>query len=359
MDVYYLIKIIFFIAKIIIFLYLKVAGALFFAFNMGAYWEAYSIFKTPAFMIRPGVYRSESLFPPLICGVGEDTRISDLLYKTYKLRVFNFIYERASNSNFNLFKQVRVLDLIKYFFYYFSGLNRILILTIKTLLKFKLKKTRTKILYSLFIHFVDGRKLIRIDGIWVANGPKKELLQIFSSSKQVKTDFIFSVKNKLTLKEISERIYKLDNTPYQYALFINKKLPQIRHRIFLEVHNNNKLGLETDYIKSIKNNNYGKKFIISRYSAEKDSILLSYEPQDLKWVEGGKSVPIFNHVIGASLNGYNGDEISPKFKNSIILMNEILKDSEKFIRNNLLEVELKKFCENIHNYGCINEEDFY
>ena len=111
--------------------------------------------------------------------------------------------------------------------------------------------------------------------------------------------------------------------------------------------------------KSIKNNNYGKKSIISRYSAEKDSILLSYEPQDLKWVKGGESVPIFNHVIGASLNGYNGDEISPKFKNSIILMNEILKDSEEFIRNNLLEVELKKFCENIHNYGCINEEDFY
>ena len=40
-------------------------------------------------------------------------------------------------------------------------------------------------------------------------------------------------------------------------------------------------------------------------------------------------------------------------------MNEILKDSEKFIRNNLLEIELKKFCENIHNCSRINEEDFY
>ena len=171
----FLIKIIFIIAKIIIFLYLKIAVVLFFTFNMGAYWEAYRIFKTPAFMISPGIYSSESFFPPLIREVGEDTKLSDLLYKTYKLRVFNFIYVMASNNNFNLFKQVRVLDLIKYFFYYFSGLNRILILTIKTFFKFKLKKTRTEILFSLFAYFADGRKLIRIDGIWVANGPKKEL----------------------------------------------------------------------------------------------------------------------------------------------------------------------------------------
>lgn len=116
-------------------------------------------------MVREGWYTNESMYPPITYEVGDDTNISDLLHKRYKLQVFNLIYYRVQTGKFTAINLTSLKIMVVAIFYYIIDISRIIVITIKILLKIRTEKTRNGVLFKLFIHPTDSRKLIRLNGV--------------------------------------------------------------------------------------------------------------------------------------------------------------------------------------------------
>jgi len=353
-----ILKIIFIIFKVLLYLYIKIVGLLFLIFNLGAYYEAYRIFSKPAFKVGDGWYTNESIYPPIIYEVGSDTNISDLVYKRYKLQVFNLIYQRVEGGKFNLISFKSVKNMVVLLFYYFIGVSRVLVVTIKILFTIRSESTRNGVLFKLFIHPVDSRKLIRLNGVWIANGPKKKLLGLLGNNIENNNSFILQSNNKKnTIKELSERIHNISNTKYEVALFSDREKSQIPHKVYLEVSCGNNVGLETDYKNSISYKDYNRDVLIRKYTAVKDSTLLTYNIEELRQLRPETNTTMFSQLLGASINGYNNNSISIKYKNGIVVIDEILNDSKNFIQINALKIKPDEFCKIIKEYGIVRDED--
>lgn len=340
--------------KALIYLYVKVVSLSFIIFNVSASIEAYSIFNRPAYKISEGWYANEALYPPIIYCIGDDTHISDLIYKQYKLLVFNLVYSRILGGRFHLLKKISLINIIKVLFYYILGINRVLIITITTIIKIKPKTTRNDILFKLFSHPIDNRKIIRINNKWVANGIFKFLKNVkhIHDGKNQHKIIDVETSNKI-LKEVSERIKCVGNTVYKTAYSIDKNHPQIKHKIYIEASNGNNVGMETDYYKAIKNNNYNQQVMIAKYYTEKDSVLLYKDLSSFKNLSTEKKNTILYQAWGAAQNGYNQKLISDKYKESINHMVESRNLLDKLIKINNMDADtneiFKEMCNSINH----------
>lgn len=342
--------------KSLIYLYIKVVSLLFVVFNVSAGIEAYSIFNRPAYKISEGWYTNEALYPPIIYYVGDDTHISDLIYKQYKLLVFNLVYSRILGGRFHLLKKISLMNIIKVLFYYILGINRVLIVTISTIIKIKPKSTRSDILFKLFSHPVDNRKIIRINNKWVANGVFKFFKNVKSVYDGKNQHKIIDVENSnKILKEVSERIRHVENTIYKTAYSIDKNHPQIKHKIYIEASTGNSVGMETDYYKAIKNKNYNQQPIITKYYAVKDSVLLHKDISSFKNLSAENKNTIIHQAWGAALNGYDQNLISDKYKESITRMVEVRNMLDELIKTNNIDADINDVFK--ETYNSINHND--
>lgn len=357
----------FIIIKYLLYLYVKVVVLAFIIFNTGANLEAYRIFNKRSFMVDGGWYSNDAIYPPIIDNIGEDTQISDLVYKQYKLLVFNLVYSRVLNGKFHLIKQISGVKIAKLLLYYLLGVSRVLVVTVSTILKVRSEKTRNGLLFRLFSHPYDTRKLIKINNKWVANGPKKAIGELMNLNKdKINSTFILTHNNKLALIEISERISVIRNTKFAYAIFKNNNNPQTAHKLFLEIANGDSVGIETDFKKSITFNDYNRGYIIRKYTIQnytniKESTILEQKITNFKQIKEEQEMSMFNQVLGAVVDGYNDELISTKYKHTIEDMKDIFMDVKKLLEYNGMEQDTKnveKICKALNDHKILKEEDF-
>jgi hypothetical protein len=307
-----------------VYTYTKVVVLAFILFHLSANLEAYRIFNKPSYMVAEGWYNNDAIYPPIIGEVGDDTQISDLIYKRYKLLVFDLVYSRVLNGRFYLLKQISIINILRIFFYYLLGVSRVMVITILTIIKVRSENTRNGLLFKLFLHPMDNRKLIKINNKWVANGKHDGIPNIF---KMMNTRLrgiggVDSTSAKIAW-EIHDRVGVITSTKYKLAIFINKNEKQIPHKAYPEAATGDNVGLETDFHKSTHNTDYNREVIIRKYIDKKESTLLLVKATDLKQISKEKEVSVLKQILGAHKYGYNEKIISEKFKEEIEQINEI------------------------------------
>ena len=287
-------------------------------------YEAYIIFNKNSFWCGDR-YTNETLYPTLIHSVGNDSQLSELLYKKYQLRVFNIVYSRVKNGKYHIFKQISLNKISSTIFFYVTGISRIFSITVYTLLKANTKLTRNHLLCELFLYSTDDRKLIKINNIWVANGNKNTLFKLMNTAKDYKDNKIHFTNNDMQNIINSYNILKsFDVEYYKIAQFTNKNETQIPHKAVFNITKNKEMvALETSLYKSIAMKHYGKEPIIYKYQGGiKQSTLLQQNVEDIKQISEPKYIPIKKIITGAYTNGYNKDIISNKYKDHINKMDE-------------------------------------
>ena len=301
--------------KSLFYVYIKYTTAVALVINCMACWEAYTLIKTPAYRCSDGTYSSKVLYPPLVQEVGGDIQLSELLYKKYKLLVFNISYNKVLYGRFFFLKHLTTHQIIKLAFLYLIGINRLTLFVITTIFRLVRGKKYNQVLYELFIHSQDDRILLNLDNKWIANGPKAVLKKILQEATNTSGEKIkFSEHCSKTLQEIADRIKTIDNMKMHRAEFIEKGKPRVWHEVYPEISTKNKLAFQTDVRKARENNNYEKLVMINEYQGPtKPSRMIEHNYEDLKQRTKEIYVSIKPIAVGAIKNGYNPELVSKQF----------------------------------------------
>ena len=133
-DLNILIQLAFSLLKVIFYIYIRYITAVVFVINLMAYWEAYTLIKTPAYRCGSGTYTSRAIYPPIVREVGGDIPLSELLYKKYKLFVFNLSYNKVLYGRFFFLKHLTIYQVVRLICMYIIGVNRLTLFIITTML---------------------------------------------------------------------------------------------------------------------------------------------------------------------------------------------------------------------------------
>jgi len=295
--------------------------------------ESYYILKKKSYQVDDG-WTNDSLFPPTTTFALECDRIlSNLLYKKYKLLVFNITYAKVLYGKWYFLKFLTIKKIIFFMFRYFTGVNKFVLFMVAVIYKTIIGHTYVDIVYKMFVHPIDNRKLIKINGVWLANGPKDRLSSILSTSLEalghkpnIKQEF------KKDLLKIRRGLCDLDSEAKSYsATFVKNEFTKKPHKVFLEISKDYSVGYETDYKKSIENDNFLKAPIIKKYGGDKKtSVLLQDSIKSFKQRDDIKPVSFLNQISGAWENGYDENILSKKHTNSIIELDKIMLDIKNF-----------------------------
>ena len=347
------------IIKIVITIYLRmVVSLLLFVFFL-AQIEAFKIFNKPALKLGCGRFLNESLYPETIISVDGGTQISELLYKKYKLLVFNIIYHRVISGGWA--RQIGIVTITTSMLYYILGISKVLLSTVSILFSYRKYTDMSSVLLDMFGHASDNRKLIRIGGVWVANGKvdyRNNLIKYISSCGNGR----FSLDNvsKTQLLEISEYFQSINNTKYTMVYFKDIFGGNIPHKGFVEATNNKDfIGLETDYHKSVFKNFYNKQVLIVQYNNQKDSTLLYQKLTELQPIKEVKSIILPEQILGLHRYGGNLKLLSQQYLNQYEVYGTGLKQIDDFIINhNLTNADRYKIAEYINKCSFFTVEDF-
>lgn len=275
---------------------------------------------------------NKAIYPPLITSIGEDTPIGELIYSKYKLLVFNHAYARVMYGRFYFIKSLKPILVLRILFYYVTGISRVLLLTVSTLLKIK-KKKPIEVLYDFFIYPTDNRMLIRVDGVWVPNGDKIKFANLLNSAYDK-----FGKKIEFSLQQINyiTGLHKTAHEPgtrgYKMVLFTDKNKPQITHKGFLDITPGNNTAMETSRAGALRFKNYGKNVIISSFMGEKkESTLLVENIDNITPNDIVKYTPITKQLIGAITHGANPGLMTRTYKEDYEKMIKVAQDIDYFI----------------------------
>lgn len=306
-----------------------------------AYWEAYTLIKTPAYRCGSGTYTSRAIYPPIVREVGGDIPLSELLYKKYKLFVFNLSYNKVLYGRFFFLKHLTIYQVVRLICMYIIGVNRLTLFIITTMLKLIRGKTYDQVLFELFIHPEDSRILLSIDNRWVANGPHEFLKRMLNSATNINGDKIkFSNNCLIELQEIFNKIKQIDNTKMYMAKFTEVGGSKTPHEIYPEISTRGKLALQTDLIRSIENHNYNKPVLVNNYQGwKKPSRMLEHNYDDLEQKTKEVMVSVKGIARGALCNGYNNDLVSVQFSKVVSDLDGVYKMIDTVIERNSWNVD--------------------
>ena len=322
--------------------------------------ESYFILNEKSYKLKVG-YANESILPPYIDHTKENTRLSDLIYLKYKLFVFNLMYMKVLNKDNFMYQSLTIKNILKSFIVYFIGINRFTILLFGMCVNFYKNTNYEDFLLTYFSNTCDHRKLIKINNKWVANNPKsslKKLLNDLFYCTNSNKNYFESYKNDTV--SLSSKIKKLDaETKIYQAPFTDKMSSKKTHKIFLEATNNNLLALETDYTKSVNNNNYNKNPIIVQYDGDKKkSTLLEQNPYEISQTTKEHKVKFLSQLFGAHKYGYDINIISNKYNKSIIGVAEIDKDMDIYLNKYGIQISKEDLFKILDTHTLILLDDF-
>lgn len=344
----------------LVFLYFKSICVIFSLVMVSAKLESYFILNEKSYKLKVG-YANESILPPYIDHTKENTRLSDLIYLKYKLFVFNLMYMKVLNKDNFMYQSLTIKNILKSFIVYFIGINRFTILLFGMCVNFYKNSNYEDFLLTYFSNTCDHRKLIKINNKWVANNPKsslKKLLNDLFDCTNSNKNYFESYKNDTV--SLSSKIKKLDAETKMYqAPFTDKMSSKKTHKIFLEATNNNLLALETDYTKSVNNNNYNKNPIIVQYDGDKKkSTLLEQNPDEISQTTKEHKVKFLSQLFGAHKYGYDINIISNKYNKSIIGVAEIDKDMDIYLNKYGIQISKEDLFKILDTHTLILLDDF-
>lgn len=292
--------------KTIILVVIKITSLFILTFIMFAHIESFVFLKK---CNKDGT--NTCIFPPIVSEITPHTRLSELIYKKFDLLVFNILYSRAKYGRFYMLQNINAIGILTTLVLYLIGVSRLTIVILLFLLKLNKNTTLDEILLNIFSHSYDNRKLVYIDGVWVANGAAEVLKEAFSSattSTGLKINFTYAQKKKLA--ELMWSIVGIKDAR-ACKLIINPSFnPDIAHRGIIGLtKNDSTIAMETCWKKAITFNNYNKVSLINKCDLAKPTrILLQPEIEiDKKTYIG--TVVIKKHLLGAFLHGYNKDHL--------------------------------------------------
>ena len=325
--------IIFDLTKVLLYIYIKIAITSLLLINALAIIEMRQILNLKAHKNTNNRVCNKAIYPPLVTSIGKDTPIGELIYSKYKLLVFNHAYARVMYGRFYFIKSLKPILVLRILFYYVTGISRVLLITVSTILKIK-KKTPIEVLYDFFIYPTDNRMLIRINGVWIPNGDKIKLANLLSSAyDKLGKKIEFSLQQINYITDLHKATHGAGMRGYEMVPFTDKNKPQIIHKGFLDITPGNNTAMETSKAGAVRFKNYGKDVIVSSYMGDKKESTLLVENIDNITQNGiVKYTPITKQLIGAITHGANTALMTRTYKEDYEKMIEITQGIEHFIK---------------------------
>lgn len=112
--------------------------------------------------------------------------------------------------------------------------------------------------------------------------------------------------------------------------FINIK-NKIQHSTFIGISKND-LAYQTDFLKAIKKNDYGRTAVIRKYEGDdKAGILLPIKESDMKPLVDPELESCVKQMYGAGIHGYDHENVSIKFQEQIKEIKELSLEWQEFL----------------------------
>lgn len=311
--------------------------------------ESYKILKAP--VVFNGRFLNKCIYAPKVEYISLDKPLSYLIYKKYQLFVFNLTYSKVSYGSLLFLKQFSLNFLIKRLFYYITGLSRVFFYTFFYIVKYLSKSmSYEEIISDIFMHYNDNRRLILMEGKWIANNPAHGLLKIFintlpSGDKKVFGNCCFELTNFGIIK----------STMYKHK--IGNDIPHVCvSGVGL---NTNLMDLQTKRNKAVLENFYGKELIIPNFIGTNGytSVLIGVPKSELYMYKVGPIVPYYSLVRGALLWGYGN--VSENFIHKVYTMKEIDDTILEIFTKHNLAVNHKEMLDNVHKICSMYSPDYF
>jgi hypothetical protein len=302
--------------------------------NILAITEARQILNLKTYKNTNNQVCNKAIYPPLVTSVGEDTPIGELVYSKYKLLAFNHAYARVMYGRFYFIKSLKPITILKILFYYATGISRVLIMTVSTLLKIKKKNKLVEVLYDIFIYPIDNRMLIRINNVWVANGDKTKVINLLSYAyDKIGGKIQFTTPQIKYIANIHKEIHGSNHRGYEMVLFLDKNKPQIAHKAYLGVTPGNNTAIETSKAGAIRHKNYDKGVVVSSYEGEKKESTLLVENLDNLTPKNTiiTYTPVTKQLMGAIIHGANPGLMTRTYREDYEHIIKITHEIDKFI----------------------------
>lgn len=302
---------------------LKLISALALVFFFITYVESNKILQTkPVFIDEKIGYSTIWIRPQDTKGLSSETTLLELLFTYWQNVVFNITYNRIKHGRYFWIKNFSIKRALSALIYATLGISRLTVLFIKLLFKIKTYSALTEELLKLLNQDADTRIIYNENNIWKTNGKQLIVWNIILEKL---------VKNNLpeqTIKLIKEKFFSLsfnyeDIKPRDYShyevKFISKHEPKIQHTLIQGVTKDDNFGgLQTNFFKAQKMNNYGKECLIYKFAGiKKESTLLHQDLAQIQIISAEKKKNIANILLGAYKNGYNEALLTTEIKEAI------------------------------------------
>lgn len=231
------------------------------------------------------------------------------------------------------------LFLIRALIINFLGLNVLVIYVFLNFFKLKQSGSFNVFFIEYFVNTSDNRKLIFVDGSWVANpmfSVKKgfTFLEHFESICKKRNVFVDTINNptiKDSLFELQGYFYEIKKkSMFSFRALKKDELSISEHRVFPDITNSDSEGgMVTDARKAIKNDFYGKEYVISKSEAgvsfSKPSSILAVDKATLDPVPGSEKKENALAVLGSfDIKNVNDHKINPEFFDDKLLYDDAI-----------------------------------
>lgn len=247
-----------------------------------------------------------------------------MLYYAIWNKIFDLAYMKIfvgeENFWFRVLKSLKKIEMLKSLIYLFLGFNRFIIKIFIELFKFN-NKNIEEYLFRNFNNPWDDRIIIKINNNWEINGSTQKIIKDIEGILERKIshgNFQF-LKPHLYLK-IEMFRGKLIEIDKQYLCYIGEFINiknKIQHSTFICISKSD-LAYQTDFLKAIKKNDYGRTAVIRKYEGDdKKSTLFPIKESDMKPLADPELESCVKQMYGAGIHGYDHENVSIKFQEQI------------------------------------------
>lgn len=290
------------------------------------------------FKMNCGNYVNYCIRPKTFNGIPKYIPSLKMLYYVIWNKIFNLAYMKIfvgqHNFWFKVLKSLKKIEMFKSLVYLFLGFNRFLIKIFIEIFKFDGRNIE-EYLFKNFNNPWDDRIIIKINNNWEINGTTKKIIKDIEEILERKISYgnFQFLKPHLYLKVemFRGKLVEIDKQYLCYSgEFINIK-NKTQHSTFIGI-SKSELAYQTDFLKAIKKNNYGRTPIIKKYEGyEKTSTLLPIKESDMKPLADPELESCAKQMYGAGIDGYDHQNVSIKFQEQIKEVKELSLEWQQFL----------------------------
>lgn len=265
--------------------------------------------------------------------ISHNHTITGLAIKYYENYIFNYIYLRASGiSLFKLMFNLKTIGrlLLRIIFYFFTGINWILI---KIGIKLFRNKINIKAIFAKELLSAPQLILYYNNGRWEFNDKKDHVIAILRlhasalNFDQIQTDKMVDAYLNIWNKH-NENFLEKKMSPLTYKLALLKSNPTLSPHMTTNLTSDTKCSaFYTDFSKAAFAGNYGLTAMFNKIQLTKATSVLQIFKNELIFLEKTGIISINQHIKGAIAHGYDSNlinyEMNLTIEDSKILLEEL------------------------------------